>query len=89
MEQPQVTAFKVEEPIQVMMKDPETVAEGKRLAEWNRINTQWSFSTQNVPGRRKSSFYLHLPEFIGVKAVYPGNYKIFLSCFVKFVFIIG
>ena len=51
--------------------------------------TRWSFSTQNAPGRRNLSFYLHLPKFVYVKAVYPSDNKIFLSSFVKFVFIIG
>ena len=51
--------------------------------------TRWSLSTQNAPGRRNLSFYLHLPKLVYVKAVYPSDYKIFLSSFVKFVFIIG
>ena len=51
--------------------------------------SRWSFLTQNAPGRRNLSFYLHLPKFVCVKAVYPSDYKIFLSSFVKFVFIIG
>ena len=37
---------------------------------------RWSFSTQNVPGRRNLLFYLHLPKFVCVKAVYRSD-KIF------------
>ena len=51
--------------------------------------SRWSFSTQNAPGRRNLSFYLHLLKFVCAKAVYPSDYKIFHSSFVKFVFIIG
>ena len=56
---------------------------------YESVLTRWSFSTQNAPGRRNLSFYLHLPKFVCVKAAYPSDYKIFLSSFVKFVFIIG
>ena len=47
------------------------------------------FLHKNAQGRRNLSFYLHLPKFVCVKAVYPSDYKIFLSSFVKFVFVIG
>ena len=71
------------------LSEKETV--GVRLQSHTeyKIIARWSFSTQNAPGRRNLSFCLHLPKFVCVKAVYPGDYKIFLNSFVKFVFIIG
>ena len=47
------------------------------------------FDPKIAPGQRKRSFHLHLSKFIGVKAENPTDYQIFLSSFVKFVFIIG
>ena len=40
----------------------------------NEKKPQWSFLTQNAPGRRKSSFYLHVSKFIVAKAMYPSDY---------------
>ena len=39
-EQAQVNVANVEVPLQVTMKDPKKVAQGKRLAEWNRKNNE-------------------------------------------------
>ena len=35
-----VNTIKVEEPVQVMMKDPKKVVEGKRLAEYNHMKKE-------------------------------------------------
>ena len=61
MENLQVTATKVEEPVQVMTKDPKKVAAGKRLAEWNPNNkeklTQMAKTQESEPKLTSSQAY--------------------------------